>query len=78
MANNDRAQRIDGDEVLDLPFPRDGDGADNHHGRHAEAEDEGKLKALEESRDFFEKRDIFDFFGRGAPCHVDFEEMAEK
>jgi hypothetical protein len=78
MTNNNRAQRIDGGEILNPPLPWDHGGADNHHSRHAEAKDEREFEALEQPRDFLEERDVFHFFGRGAPGHVNFEEVAEQ
>jgi hypothetical protein len=78
MTNNNRAQRINRHEILNPPLPRHHRRAHNHHGHHAEAKYEREFEALEQPRDFFEKGDVLDFLGRGAPGHVDFEEVAEE
>lgn len=43
---------------------------------HKDAEDEGKLKLLQNSRNLSEERCAFRFLSRGAPSHVDAEHVA--
>jgi len=78
MASNDRAKWVNRHKVRNSPFPRQRHGAYDHHDSAEEAEHERKLKSLQKPREFFEERCIFNFFGRGSPGHVDFEEVAEK
>ncbi|TEY70290.1 hypothetical protein BOTCAL_0107g00030 [Botryotinia calthae] len=78
MTHNHRTQREDSNKSIDYPIPRHGDRAHNHAGGHENAEDESVFKALEQTRDFFKESYVFDFFGGGAPGHVDFEEMTEQ
>ena len=44
---------------------------------HQEAVQESELEALQDADDFLAEMDFLDFFRRGAPHHVDLEEMAE-
>lgn len=78
MTHDNRAQRIYGDKGIDSPVPRDEQRADDHAGRHGDAEDKRVLEPLEETGHLLEEGDVFDFFGRGAPGHVDLEEVAEQ
>ncbi|TGO72459.1 hypothetical protein BELL_0452g00050 [Botrytis elliptica] len=78
MTHDHCAQGENGDKRIDSPIPGHDERAHNHAGGHENAEEEGVFEALEQTRDFFKEGDVFDFFGRGAPGHVDFEEMAEQ
>lgn len=79
MSNDHRAEREDGHEIIDDPFPgHRTDGEDDHHGRADKAEEEGEFEALDQSGQFDEEGRVFDFLGRRAPRHVDFEEVAEE
>lgn len=78
MRSNNSCQGIDSNEVIDDPIPWECIHASDHETGAGEAEDEGKLEALEETRHFFEEGDVFYFFGRRSPCHVNFEEMAKE
>lgn len=78
MSDDDSGEREHGNEVSDPPRPRhrvvpgkDDAGAD-------EAEQEGAFEATEETRHLFEEGDVLHFLGRGAPRHVDLEEVAQK
>jgi len=77
VPNNHSTQRINCDEVIDSPFPRQSYGAHDHHCSASEAKYEGEFEALDETRDFNKKSGIFNFLGGGTPCHVDLEEMAK-
>jgi len=78
MRNNNRTQWINGHKILNLPIPRQHHGAHNHQHRTRYAENKRELESLEQARQFFEERGVFDFFCRGAPRHVDLKEVAEE
>ncbi|TGO57386.1 hypothetical protein BCON_0066g00350 [Botryotinia convoluta] len=78
MTHNHCTQRKNRDKSIDSPIPRHDERAHNHTRGHENAEEECVFEAFEQTRDFFEEGHVFDFFGRGAPRHVDFEEMAEE
>lgn len=78
MTHDDRTQRENGNKSIDSPIPGHGERAHNHTCSHEDAEEESVFEALEQTRDFFKEGDVFDFFGGGAPGHVDFEEMTEE
>ena len=78
MANNHRTQRINRHKTRDPPLPRQGRGTRNHGPSTRKAEKESPLEALEQTRQFFKERGVFNLLCSGTPRHVDFEEMAEQ
>lgn len=78
MASNNRTQRINRYKTRNPPLPRQRNRTRDHNSRTHGAENERPLKALEQAREFFEERSVFDFFRGGAPRHIDFEEVAEE
>jgi hypothetical protein len=77
VAGGDHGEREDGDEVGDLPREGDDVEADEDDAGAGDAEEEGTLEASEQARDLLEEGDVLDLLGRGAPGHVDAEEVAD-
>jgi hypothetical protein len=78
MADYDSSKRIDSHEVVNAPVPRKRRRTCDHQTRASNAKYKHVFETLDEARDFFEKGCVFDFFGGGAPGHVDFKEVAEE
>ena len=78
MRNHNRGQGINSLKCTDLPVPREGELPSDHESGTGNTKDEGELEALEESRYFFEERDVFCFFGGCTPGHVDFKEVGQE
>lgn len=76
MRSNNSAQWINSHKIIDDPIPRECIHSSDHETSTGEAENEGKLEALEKTGYFFEEGDVFDFFSGCPPGHVDFEEVA--
>lgn len=49
----------------------------HNQSRHQETVQESELEPLQDANDFLSEMDFFDFFGGGAPCHVDLEEVTQ-
>ena len=77
MADNNCSQRINSHKVINAPVPRERRGARNHKTHATNTGYECEFETLDETREFFEERYVFDFFGGSAPGHVDCEEAAE-
>jgi len=76
MAENYSAQRIDSNEIRNLPLPRQHHCASNHEASAEKAEQEGEFEAFDKARKFFKEGGVFNFLCSGSPRHIDFEEMA--
>lgn len=77
MRENERAQRHDRDELVDPPQRRRELGQIDHRGDHDEAERERDPELLDQLPDFDEEGRVLDFLHRGAPLHVDPEQVRE-
>lgn len=78
MTNNNRTERENRHEISNLPLPGQDLCTHNHYDSRGKAENERVFEAFQQAGQFFEEDDVFGFFGRCAPCHVDFEEMRKE
>lgn len=78
MADDDGAERVDGDEEVDLPEVWHGEATADHGRTGDDAEDKGTLELLQNLRDFVEESCVCDFLGRRTPIHFDAEHVTEQ
>ena len=77
MACTYRRHRNDRRHIVDSPLPWDlRSHGEEHHGYDAkDRECHAELKSFQHLWYFEEKVRVFDFFGCGTPCHIDFEHV---
>lgn len=56
---------------------REEEPSDDNQARHQETVQESELEPLQDANDFLPEMDFLDFFGGGAPYHVDLEEVTQ-